>query len=272
MSMTSNTEQLFLKIFKFVVMALMGLSLLGSVIALVVGLWYLSASPKEPEPAKPAPQQEVNIDEFLRQLDKQKEAPKEEEKKVQPPVEKPLTFKYLDEARKIMACLNDSNNKANLNLPVFTEALVEDFRGNIERVADTPRRDRGQPYVTDAVRVVCAILLHEKVIALRSKNKELRVFIPAVNFHIQKWDDIKDEARKFEASEKARVVSQRNAEELRAELARQKGLNILIGAGAAFGLFMAIALYLIISAMESHLRSISRALQLARSEDPTHSV
>jgi len=64
MSMTSNTEQLFLKIFKFVVMVLMGLSLLGSIVALVAGLWFLTAKPKEPEPVKSAPQKEVNIDEF----------------------------------------------------------------------------------------------------------------------------------------------------------------------------------------------------------------
>lgn len=261
-----------MKIFKFVIMVLMGLSLLGSIIALVVGLFFLTATPKEPEPAKPAPQREVNIDEFLNQLDKQKEAPKEEEKKVEPPTQKPLTYKYLEDARKIMACLNDSNKKAELNLSAFTDEAIEDFRGNLERIADAPRQDRSQPYVTDAARVVCLILGHEKVISLRSKNKELRVFVPAVNFHLQKWDEIKDEARKFELAEKARVVAQRNAEELRAEIARQRGLNILIGAGAAFALFMAIALYLIIAAMESHLRSISMNLQLSRSEDPLKNV
>jgi hypothetical protein len=266
MSMTSNTEQLFLKIFKFVVMVLMGLSLLGSIVALVAGLWFLTAKPKEPEPVKSAPKNEVNIDEFLDQLDKQKEAPKEE-KKVESPKEAPLTFKYLDESRKIVACLNESNKKSNLNLPLFSEEATEDFRSNIERIADAPRYDRGQPYVTDATRVVCAILLHEKVISLRSKNNELRVFIPAVNFHIQKWDEIKAEARKFEAAEKARFEAEMNAEELRVEIAKKTGLNILIGAGAAFGLFMAIALYLIIAAMESHLRSISRSLKLSRSEN-----
>ena len=266
MSMSSNTEQLFLKIFKFVVMVLMGLSLLGSIIALVAGLWFLTAQPKEPEPAKTAPQKEVNIDDFLNQLDKQKEAPKEE-KKVESPKEAPLTYKYLDESRKIVACLNESNKKSDLNLPPFSEEATEDFRRNIERLADMPRRDRGQPYVTDATRVVCTVLLHEKVISLRSKNNELRVFIPSVNYHIEKWDEIKDEARKFEAAEKARFLSDINAEELRVRGAQKTGLNILIGAGAAFALFMAIALYLIIAAMESHLRSISRSLQINPSEN-----
>lgn len=246
-------------------MVLMGLSLLGSIIALITGLWFLTAKPKEPEPEKSAPQKEVNIDDFLNQLDKQKEAPKEE-KKIESPKEAPLIYKYLDESRKIVACLNESNKKSNLNLPPFSDEAIEDFRSNIERIADMPRHDREQPYVTDATRVVCAILLHEKVISLRSKNNELKVFMPAVNFHIQKWDEIKEEARKFEAAEKARFKSEMNAEEFRAEVARKTGLNILIGAGAAFALFMAIALYLIIAAMESHLRSISRSLQISRCE------
>jgi hypothetical protein len=272
MSLSTQTEQFFLKVFKFGILVLMGLSLLGSVIALVVGLWFMSATPKAPDPVQEAPKKEVNIDEFLKQLEKPGEEPQEEGKKSESPPAKPAAPKYKDEARKIIACLNESNTKSQLQLPSFSEEVIEEFRRDLQRVADMAGRDRGQPYVDDAVRVVCAILQHEKVIALRKKNKELRVFIPAVNFHIQKWDELKAEARRFEAAEQKRLEEQQNAEELRVELSRDKGKVALMGAGAALGLFMLIAIYLLIAAMESHLRQMSRSLELMRTEPAPRSA
>ncbi len=272
MSLSTQTEQFFLKVFKFGILVLMGLSLLGSVIALVVGLWFMSATPKAPDPVQEAPKKEVNIDEFLKQLEKPGEEPQEEEKKSEPPPARPAAPKYKDEARKIIACLNESNTKSQLQLPSFSEEVIEEFRRDLQRVADMAGRDRGQPYVDDAVRVVCAILQHEKVIALRKKNKELRVFIPAVNFHIQQWDELKAEARRFEAAEQKRFEEQQNAEEQRVELSRDKGKAALMGAGAALGLFMLIAIYLLIAAMESHLRQMSRSLELMRTEPAPRSA
>ncbi len=272
MSLSTQTEQFFLKVFKFGILVLMGLSLLGSVIALVVGLWFMSATPKAPDPVQEAPKKEVNIDEFLKQLEKPGEEPQQEEKKSEPPPARPAAPKYKDEARKIIACLNESNTKSQLQLPPFSEEVIEEFRRDLQRVADMAGRDRGQPYVDDAVRVVCAILQHEKVIALRKKNKELRVFIPAVNFHIQQWDELKAEARRFEAAEQKRFEEQQNAEELRVALSRDKGKTALMGAGAALGLFMLIAIYLLIAAMESHLRQMSRSLELMRTEPAPRSA
>lgn len=269
--MSITTEQLFLKIFKFVILVLMGLALVASVIALVAGLWFMTTTAKEPAPAQAAPKKEVNIEEFIKQLEGDKGAPKEEEKK-QPetPPEKPAPVKYLEEARKIIGCVTESSSKAKIDANPFSEAAIEEFRRDLQRVADSPNASRGQPYVTDAVRVVCAILLHEKVIALRAKNKELRVFIPAINFHIRAWDTIQDDARSFEAAEERRVASERRAEELRVQEARDTGKSILVGAAAAFGLFMAIALYLIIAAMESHLRRMSELLAQREATSSTH--
>jgi hypothetical protein len=259
--MSFTTEELFLKIFKFVILALMGLALVASVIALVAGLWFMATTAQEPAPAQAAPEKEVNIEDFIKQLEGDKGAPKEEEKKQsETPPEKPAPVKYLEEARKIIGCLTESSSKAKIDANPFSDAAIEEFRRDLQRVADSPSASRGQPYVTDAVRVVCAILLHEKVIALRAKNKELRVFIPAINFHMRAWDAIQDEARNFEAAEERRVAGQRRAEELRVEAARSTGKSILLGAAIAFGLFMAIALYLIIAAMESHMRRISDLL------------
>lgn len=270
MSLSTQTEQLFLKVFKFGILVLMGLSLVGSVIALVVGLWFFTATPKAPEPVQEAPKKEVNIDEFLKQLEKSGEEPQAEEKKSESPPEQPVVPMYLEEARKIIACLNESSTKAQQQVQPFSEDAIEEFRRDLQRVARPV--GRGQTYVTDAVRVVCAILLHENVIALRKKNQELRVFIPAVNFHMKKWDELVAEARSFEAAEQKRFEDQKNAEEMRVAISRDQGKTALIGAGAALGLFMVIAIYLLIAAMEGHLRHMSRSLERMRTESAPRST
>lgn len=258
MSISTNTEQLFLKISKIVVISLMGLSLVLSLVALVAGAWFMAAVPKQPQAAKAAPKNEVSIDDFFKQLDK--EVPKQEEKKAEPPAEKAVPAKYLEETRKILSCVTESNSASKVNSAPFSNDAVDDFRKDLQRVADASS-GRGQPYVTDAVRVICAIMLHEKVVAFRVKNSEARVFIPAVNFHLGKWDELKAATLQFVANEDQRVLREERAEESRVDEVRSKGKNILLAAAAAFGLFMTIALYLIIAAIESHMRRISSVLQ-----------
>jgi hypothetical protein len=268
---SSEAERFFLRIFKAVVLVVMGLALLATIAALVGALYFYLQSPKPPTPAQDVPRKSVDIDEFIKQLepkdekkDEQKEEKKEDRNDPKPPAEKER--KYIEDTRKIIACVKQSNEKAGLDAQGFSEDVIDSFRRDIARVADETGRDRGQPYVSDAVRVVCAIMLHDKVIALRQKNHELRVFIPAVNFHIRQWDQIQLQARQFEEREAKRMAQEERDEEARVMHAREQGKLALMGALAGFALFMAIALYLIFAAIESHLRRIGHALEGVRSD------
>ena len=77
--LTERIEELFLRIFKVVILIVMGLGLV-----LAIGLSLYSAylyfpNPKEPEPVKAAPAEEISVDNLLKQL-KPDEPTKQEEK------------------------------------------------------------------------------------------------------------------------------------------------------------------------------------------------
>ena len=241
----------------------MSLTLLCAVGAIVFAAYQFSQSPKPPTPAQKAPVKAVNVDEFLKQL--KTDSPKQEapavsdEDKVEP-VPKPAPVKYKEEAQKIFGCDLDSIKQAKIAATEADEVRVEAFRKELQRIADHKSVDRGQPFVTDLVKLSCAIFLHSQVIDFRKSHHDAEIFADAINFHIKAWDTLKEEAAKFEKDERDRVEQEEQEEALRVALSKESAKFSLLVAAGAFGLFMALALYLIISAIESNLRRINQSI------------
>lgn len=261
---TSSTEELFLKFFKFVILTVMSLTLLCVAGALIFSAYQYSQSPKAPAPAQKAPAKTVNVDEFLKQL--KPDAPKQEApiENEEPKVEsqtKPVAVNYKEEAKKIFGCDLDSNKQAKVPNIEAGEERIEAFRKELQRIADNKRVDRGQPFVTDLVKVSCAIFLNTQVIEYRKMHHDSDIFPDAINFHIKAWDTLKEEAAKFEQDEQDRVKEEEREEQIRVALSKEAAKFSLLVAAGAFGLFMALALYLIISAIESNLRRINSSIE-----------
>ena len=72
---------------------------------------------------------------------------------------------------------------------------------------------------------------------------------------------MKEEAAKFEQDEQDRVNQEEREENSRVALSKEAAKFSLLVAAGAFGLFMALALYLIISAIESNLRKINLSIR-----------
>ena len=260
---TTQTEEVFLKLFKFVILAVMTLTLVVTVGALFFAAYQYTQSPKTPLPAQKAPDKSVNIEDFLKQLEsppKRQETPSAEEPKADAPA-KVDPVKYREEARQILGCLAESNKQASIATINSSEEAVENFRKQFQRVADYKDADRGQPYATDAVKVACEILKHPKVVAYRETHQDFEFFYDTVNFHIKAWDQLKKDVQAFEDEERARYNREVREEELRVAMSKQAAMGTLLIAAGAFGLFMALALYLIISAIESNLRRISNSIE-----------
>lgn len=257
----SSLEEFFLKVFKFVVLVVMSLSVVGTVGGLIYAGFQYTQSPKEPSPAKAAPAQSVNIDEFINQLKPQPApAQKQEEEKTEedPPAPvKPVVLKYLDESKQIFNCARDSNTTAGREVP--NEKLIDNLRDYF--TTNAPRKNRGDAWVADAAKFACSIQSNAEVINLKKKTAELQVLGPSLQFHIRKWDEIQEEIADFDRNEQRRIESETRDEEARVMLAKAKGLTALIVAGAMFAIFMLLALYLIISAIESNLRNINSSIK-----------
>lgn len=260
----TSTEEFFLKLFKAVILIVMSLALVVALGAVIFSGYQFFQTPKPIAPAQKAPKNTVNMDEFLKQL--KPATPLKEETKSQPPTTKAESVtrlepvKYTEEVNKIFECLGESNKQSDISQPIAPET-ISNFRAQFQRLADDVGADRGQPYVTDAALLSCAILRHPQVVDYRKANKEEDILVDAVNYHLRAWSQLTEEARQFEREENQRVKNEENEEEVRVALSKAQALSTLIIAAVAFGLFMVIALYLIFSAIESNLRHISRSVQ-----------
>jgi hypothetical protein len=102
----------------------------------------------------------------------------------------------------------------------------------------------------------CSALKDNELIALKKVGKVGQVFRAVMYFHKSAWDEIQTRRITFEQKEQARVISETQAEQARVVAAKAKALGLLMAAGAAFALFMLLALYLILSKIEYNLRGI----------------
>lgn len=260
--LTERIEELFLKIFKVVILVVMGLGLI-----LAIGLSLYSASlyfqtPKKPEPIKAAPAEEVNIDKLLKQL-KPEEATKQEEKQTPSESTKqqaPQALKYLEDVTALYRCSIEFGKAIGAQVDETDAAAAsrttEEYRSQLENLADANER-RGPAYVKDAVKFTCAVLKNQQIIDLRKENKVSGVFLKILNFHLKEWDRIQLDKMKFESEEEMRIAKAEAQEEARVMEAKIQAVTMIAAAGIAFAIFMIIALYLIFAKIETNLRRIS---------------
>jgi len=262
MSTKQSTEVLFLNIFKFVVLAIMGLALIVTVGALIFAGIEYSKKAVEPAPAKTAPAETIDLQDFLKQLQPTKpgQTPMQDEASEKRQEEssqgKADEKKYLNDAKKLNECYKEFENKVEQNVVIEEENL----RRWLQSTADNKKYERGQPWVTDMVRFNCAVFANQQVIDLVKTRPEVKILSESTGYHLERWDEIKNNVKEFNRGEQERITEERNAEEARILAAKAQAVLLLIAAGSAFGIFMVLALYLIFSAIESNLRRISESL------------
>ena len=277
--LTERIEELFLKIFKVVILVVMGLGLV-----LAIGLSLYSASlyfqtPKKPAPAKAAPAEEVSVEKLLKQL-KPEEPAKQEEKQApaeSPKGQAPQALKYLEEVTALYRCSIEFAKAVGAQVDETDAAAAsrttEEYRGQLETLADANEL-RGEAYVKDAVKFTCAVLKNPQIIALRKENKVSGVFLKVLNFHLREWDRIQLDKVKFERQEEIRIAKEEDEEDARVMGAKIQAITMIAAAGIAFAIFMIIALYLIFAKIETNLRRIANNGQelLPNTHEETKSI
>jgi predicted lipid-binding transport protein (Tim44 family) len=257
------TEQFFLKVFKYFVLLVMALALLAAIGAAVMGALHRAAPAPADAPAKPVAVAPVSVDAFLKDLDPS--AAKAPEPAAAPASsDKAATGKarpdYRAQIQALVACAREADKAAGIESG-FSEDFPERLRDDLARIADMEGKTRGLPYVDDAKRFVCAALADPKVVALRQSRGEGSMLIPSLNFHLKAWDAAQDQAEAAREAEERRVErAEAAAREREAAAAAQRMMLFTVAAGA-FGAFLVLALYLIVSAVESNLRRIAEELR-----------
>ena len=296
-ALTERIEELFLKIFKVVVLVVMGLGLV-----LAIGLSLYSASlyfksPIKSEPVKAAPAEELSVDELLKQLKQDEATKRRKPTTLEPPKAAPYSdaalpvdaaaiaaataaaaaaaasptvqqeaaqaLIYLEEVTALYKCsieFRKSVGEQVAETDTAAASKIEEYRSQLETLAVSNER-RGDAYLKDAVKFTCSVLKNPQIIALRKDNKLSGVFLKVLNFHLREWDRIQLDKINFEREEEIRVKKEESQREAILIGDKIQAVTMITAAGIAFAIFMIISLYLIFAKIETNLRQIAYNVQ-----------
>lgn len=255
-----KAEEFFLRVFKVTVLLVMGIAMLSGVIAVLYAGYQFSQTPNEPDSYLYPYDESVQADDFVQKLKGKppkidKDNPHNESKS---PVEK-IDEKavYLKQAEKIVACGNESNQKSGW------DSLDEKYLKELSLALweESNQNSRGEEWVNDFVKFSCSVLLNADVIQLKRSKQVKHVLIESMDFHEQVWDDIAMRKKTFYEADQRRMADDRSSERNRVAIAQAKAYTAFLFAAIAFGVFMILACYLMLSAAESNLRSISLSIK-----------
>jgi hypothetical protein len=269
-STDSALEAIYLKFFKYTVVALMTIALATIAVLIPLAAINFMQSPTPPEPAKKAPTQTINIEDlknFLIQEEKKrqdaiKNGGKPEQENNVPT--KSVSLQYMEQVLKLYRCSSQFATSTGVNIDLPDAEIArnnESLRSNIEQRAAHPLlRDA---WVNAMTEFGCAVFSDPTVIQLKLESKIGSVFIPLIRFHAAAWQRIEQAKLDFDNAEKNRIANQMADEIARVGEAKLKATMFFSIAAGAFGFFLFMALYLIFARIEGNLRLIYQSINQA---------
>lgn len=259
MGTLDKIEELYLKIFKVVIIVVLSLALLVSLIMAVKGLTQMSATPNDPAPAQPAPAPSVNVQDFINQLesDKTNTAPKPSQEPPKP-IPTPKDTSADDMVEKYLTNLWNYYNKYQQECNPPTKVQEDIFKNNFPKQVMKTRLERyGVPFLDSQDAFMKTLLSHQAVILYcKAKQGEGKIFFRSLRWHDEEYQKQYQRARAFEEKEEQRIAAFKAKEASRVLTEQAEGLQSLLIAGGAFGTFMLLALLLIFSKIETNLRGV----------------
>lgn len=258
MSTLVKIEETYLKLFKIVLLLILTLALLVALVTVIKGIMDFTAKPEPIAPAQTAPAPKVDVDAFIKALEKRDQPPAAPTTPNAPP-EAPRANPMDELAASHLAkawSYYDAYQKA-CNVPTKIEQdgfMSSDFPRNSFR---NWFRKYGPNFAESQDNFLRVVLANPTVIKICiDKQGRGGVFSGALNWHLEEWADALDDIAEFNKKEESRVLRQYNAEEARIMAKRSEGVYMLWGALISFGVFMSLALLLIFSKIETNLRNV----------------
>jgi len=255
-SLENRVEELFLRIFKWVLLVVMALSLAAAIAFAIMALsnWLKTENSASSEVIPPSGQ--IKFDDYLKSLDNGKTEPNPDEGGAPKP-QAPKTSSFLKQGEAIIACSKES-------LATTHPELVNEQDWNVQLQREMKWLDKrgaspewGENWVNERRDFICAGAKSKALQELIKSGKvpqlqERFLHDELGEFHADAW------GKRLEA-EHERVSEERALAEAEALAAGAKLTLYATVAGIAFGLFMVIALYLIFAKIETNLRVAQRA-------------
>jgi len=258
-SKINKVEEIYLKVFRVVIIAVMTLTLILSVVMVLKGTSEYFATPSAPEPAKKAPPPNISVDKFLNEIDK----------KEQPPTPQPQPKPEENKPEVKDTSLDDMVEKYLANLWIYFDQyqkkcsppnqLEKDafFKGFPKQIMKGWFQSFGKEFAESQDKFEKAVLSNDRVIKICvEKQGKAGILFRSLDWHREQWVEELKKAEKFERDEAARVKKFEMQEAARVAMKKAEAFSSLITALSAFGMFMLVALILIFSKIETNLRGV----------------
>lgn len=252
-------EELYLKIFKVVILVVLTITLVVSVIMLLKGTSEYFATPSSAPAAKTAPPPNVNIDNFINSLDPKKPEEPPQQQPVQQEEKPPVKDTRLDDmvdkyVGNLWTYFDGYQKSCAVPKPVSQEEFTKGFP---KHVIKGWFQTWGENFAQSQDKFEKAVLSNQKVIKY-CKDKEGKggVFFRSLDWHKDQYAKQIREGEIFEKQEAARVAQFEREEYARVTMKKAEAFASLTVAMSSFGTFMMLALLLIFSKIESNLRGV----------------
>jgi hypothetical protein len=254
----NKVEDLYLKIFKIVILVVLSITLVVSVVMVLKGTSEYFATPSAADPAKSAPTPSVSVDAFIKELDK-KDAPPEKEPTApveqKPPVQDTRLDDMVDKYVLNLWTYLDAYQKAcKVANPPEKETFLKNFRKDIMK---SWFEEYGENFAKSQDTFEKSLLSNQRIIQICiEKEGKAGIFFRSLDWHKNQWAKQVKEGQLFEQKEAQRVAKFEAQEAMRVAEKKAQAFQSLITAISAFVMFMSLALLLIFSKIETNLRGV----------------
>jgi Ca2+/Na+ antiporter len=256
-SVLNKFEEVYLTIFKFVIIVVLSIALIVSGVMFVKGLSDMNVKPGISSFARKAPKPDVNIDKFLNEVDpKEQTAPAVpiQENKTQIPRDTSsdvMADKYL---ANLWLYVNSYQKQCSVANPVNKDDFMNAF----------PKYDfknlfsaYGEEFAESQDKFEKAVLSNKRIIQLCiDKKGQTQIIAASLGWHEKEYRKQLQEGKIFDEQELKRVKSEEENDYTKVAAKKAQGTQSLIVALGAFGVFIALMLLLIFSKLESILRGV----------------
>ena len=256
-SVLSKFEEIYLTIFKIVIVVVLSIALIVCGVMLVKGLSDMNAKPGIPNPARKAPKPNVNIDKFLNEFDHKEQtapAPPIQENKTQIPTDASLDIMVDKYVANLWLYVDDYQKQCSLADSVTKDVFINTFPKYIFKNLFSTY---GEEFAESQDKFEKAVLGNKRIIQICIEKKgQAHALAVSLDWYEKEYSKQLQEGKEFDEQELERVKSEQENEYNNVAAKKTEATQSLIIALGAFGIFMALMLLLIFSKIESNLRGV----------------
>jgi hypothetical protein len=246
-------ESTFLKIFRFVLLLVMTIAIVAVPVLLMTAVFFYLEKPSPTLSVDQKVANDLRIDNLKQSLidAKRQDSPSENQNNINPKSSQNSPLAFNQQALDIYKCADEFRVATGARVEKIDNnqmaQQVEFIRSSLETIASADYK-KGGTYINSISKFACLALKDPSIIDLKKKGEIGPVLIPTLNMYTSAWNNAEKEVESITAEENAKIISD-----------KALAITFFVFSGYIFLGFMVLALYLMFSRMENHMKNISES-------------